>query len=88
MEIRVYTQYGTDQNRRQYAVCSAYIANGYEDGAHLWDTDRYHVRPDGIIQGAARTARDAALARLQPRILSSLAEPLKIEFVEMQDADA
>lgn len=87
MKIRVYTQYGTDETRAQYAYCSAYYSplDGGDDGAHIADSGRIWVMSRGSIDDSARQARRAMLRKLENIIGHDLSVTLTIEFHKTQD---
>lgn len=86
MEIRLYTQHGTDEKRHQYAVCSAYQRLGDEDGAHLGDTRRVYAMELSTIDEAGKTARRLALRMLE-RFTLDLTRSVTVEFVNAMDEE-
>lgn len=84
MKIRLYTQYGTDERRRQYAYCCAYEMAGDDDGRHLGDTRRVLVMELGTLDEACKTARRLGLRMLE-RVTLDLQQTVTVEIVNAMD---
>lgn len=87
LKIRVYTQYGTDEKRQQYAYCSAYQSplDANEDGDHLMDTRRVFVGWRDNLDNVARMARALAWHALSERFMQDISKTVTIEFHKAQD---
>lgn len=86
MKIRLYTQFGTDEKRRQYAYCSAYAAAGDDDGEHLGDARRVLVMELGSLDEACKTARRLGLRMLE-RYTLDLRQAVTVELVAAMDQE-
>ncbi len=86
MKLRIYTQYGTNERRIQYAYCSVYdVGDNPDDEAWRFDTGRFYSNRHQGPEDAAKDARREVMRALQELIFSNLTTTMTIEFHETQD---
>lgn len=86
MKIRLYTQFGKDNQGKRYAYCSAREAIGDDDGRELCGTRRVYVMDRGTLDEACLQARRLGLRMLE-RFTLDLQSTVTVEFVNAMDEE-
>lgn len=86
MKIRLYTQYGRDQNGHQFAYCMAVEAIDDDDGGSIIETPLIFVSSRDTLDNTCKAARHQAL-RLLEQFTLNLSRSHTIEFVPAMDEE-